>query len=294
MPSLSPALALLVAAALWRRGLGQYTSDQCNWRGSGLTHESHTRDVEQVYLRCSQGSLEWLYPTGAVVVNLRPNLEASAEATKRLRACVKARAGSRGANVYLERAGALRLLLGEDDQARGAVRCFGLQEGALFVEALPRRDIGRRATAFLYELSGGDGGDGHEEEPHSSAACRPCSDASLLMAVCTSDFVGKGTVRDVVRAGDHAALRVTLARLYRQKDRVFVSGAGAARGRWAGSIRAPLGCGVRPDADGDLLFTGSVRFGEAWLSCAARYRDFVALYRVSLENGTNPCNFDTD
>ncbi|KAL0202632.1 hypothetical protein M9458_000650, partial [Cirrhinus mrigala] len=116
---------------------------------SGLTHESHARDVEQVYLRCAEGSLEWLYPTGAVIVNLRPNLPS---ADGHLRACVKPRPDSRGATLYVERAGELRLLLTEEDQAVGRVRCFGLQEGALFVEASARRDISRRITAFQYQL----------------------------------------------------------------------------------------------------------------------------------------------
>lgn len=59
---------------------------------SGLSHESHRRDVEQIYLRCSQGSLEWLYPTGAVIVNLRPNVPPAHAAG--LRACIRPLANS--------------------------------------------------------------------------------------------------------------------------------------------------------------------------------------------------------
>lgn len=57
-----------------------------------------------------------------------------------------------GSVVYLERAGNLTLLLAEEDHARAAVRCFGLEDGALFVEAVPAVDIGRRITALRYEL----------------------------------------------------------------------------------------------------------------------------------------------
>lgn len=120
---------------------------------SGLTHEAHARDVEQVYLRCSQGSLEWLYPTGAIIVNLRPNTASRAPGPHTV--CVKPAADSRGANVYLEKGGDLRLLLRERELALGRVHCFGLQEGALFVEAVPHRDISRRITAFQYELLSG-------------------------------------------------------------------------------------------------------------------------------------------
>lgn len=117
---------------------------------SGLTHEGHARDVEQVYLRCSQGSLEWLYPTGAIIVNLRPNMVSPAAA--RLFVCIKPSSDSRGTNIYLDRNGKLRLLLREDEQAQGKVQCFSIQEGALFIEAVPHMDISRRITAFQYEL----------------------------------------------------------------------------------------------------------------------------------------------
>lgn len=54
--------------------------------------------------------------------------------------------------MYLERAGHLKLLLAEGEHAQAAVRCFGLEDGALFVEAVPAVDIGRRITALRYEL----------------------------------------------------------------------------------------------------------------------------------------------
>lgn len=54
--------------------------------------------------------------------------------------------------MYLEQAGDLKLVLAEEDQARGAVHCFSLAQGALFVEAIPQADISRRITAFQYEL----------------------------------------------------------------------------------------------------------------------------------------------
>lgn len=56
---------------------------------SGLSHETHRRDVEQVYLRCAQGSLEWLYPTGAIIVNLRPNTAPTAAHRAGLHVCIK-------------------------------------------------------------------------------------------------------------------------------------------------------------------------------------------------------------
>lgn len=117
---------------------------------SGLTHEGHTRDVEQVYLRCAQGFLEWLYPTGAIIVNLRPNTLSPAASL--LSVCIKPSKESSGTHIYLDRLGKLRLLLREEDQAEGRVHCFSIQDGALFIEAVPQRDISRKITAFQYEL----------------------------------------------------------------------------------------------------------------------------------------------
>lgn len=54
--------------------------------------------------------------------------------------------------MYLERAGDLTLLLGAEEHARAPVRCFSLENGALFVEAVPAMDISRRITALQYEL----------------------------------------------------------------------------------------------------------------------------------------------
>ncbi|XP_043106636.1 meteorin-like protein [Puntigrus tetrazona] len=273
---------LVLLSALLLCGCAQYSSDQCNWRGSGLTHEAHSRDVEQVYLRCAEGSLEWLYPTGAVIVNLRPNL-LPAEAA--LSACVKPRPDSRGARLYVERAGALRLLLTEQDLAAGRVRCFALREGALFMEASARRDIGRRITAFQYQLI----------STH-TAACRPCADDELLMAICTSDFAARGSIHRVEEEEEEedeeqASAVLSLSHVYRQKSRVFVSGGG--RGRWTGRVKVPRRCGPRA-GQGDFLFTGAVRFGEAWLGCAPLYKDFIRVYRTALDEGTNPCRVDTD
>ncbi|XP_056128036.1 meteorin-like protein [Rhinichthys klamathensis goyatoka] len=276
----------ILLSALVLCGCAQYSSDQCNWTGSGLTHESHARDVEQVYLRCAEGSLEWLYPTGAVIVNLRPNLSSST----RLLACLKPRRDSRGATLFLERAGELRALLSEEEQAAGVVRCFSLEEGALFVEASARRDISRRVTAFQYQLiptqTPGD-------RPYSPAApCRPCTDDQLLMALCTSDFAVRGRIRHVEEEEDdegQVPVLLWLSRVYRQKSGVFV----LLRGRWTGRVKMPMRCDPRAGQD-DFLFTGHLRFGEPWVTCAPLYTHFITLYRSALHAGTNPCHIHTD
>lgn len=282
-------LLLLVLSAVVLCGCAQYSSDQCSWTGSGLTHESHARDVEQVYLRCAEGSLQWLYPTGAIMVNLRPNLPSSAD----LRVCVKPRRDSRGATVLLERAGALRVLLSEEEQAAGRVRCFSLQEGALFLEASVQRDISRRITAFQYQLSYAHTADRHTD------SCRPCADEELLLSVCTSDFVARGRIsrvedNDEDEDEDGVSVVLSVSRVYRQKSRIFVSaGGGRGRDRWTGRVQILQRCDPQAGPT-EFLFTGALRFGDAWLGCAPLYTDFLRVYQAARDAGTNPCTINTD
>ncbi|XP_037113188.1 meteorin-like protein [Syngnathus acus] len=270
-----------------RTSLCQYSSDHCSWKGSGLTHEGHTRDVEQVYLRCAQGTLEWLYPTGALIVNLRP----SGAAAARLSICVKPAARSSGSNIYLDLDGRLRLLLREEELAPAKARCFGILEGALFIEAVPHTDIGRRVTALQYELVAEVPG---AEDTTLGAPCQPCSDAEVLLAVCTTDFVARGVIRAMQEevAEDRWSINVDVSRLHRQKTQVFVPGGPRAR-RWSGHIMMPLRCGIKA-GEGDFLFTGTLRFGEAWMGCAPRYKDFLRLYGEAQRLGNNPCHLDVD
>ncbi|XP_064126498.1 meteorin-like protein isoform X2 [Loxodonta africana] len=230
-----PPLLLLLVVLLGGAG-AQYSSDLCSWKGSGLTHEAHRKEVEQVYLRCSAGTVEWMYPTGALIVNLRPNIFVP---TKHLTVCIKPAPGSSGANVYLEKTGVLRLLV---------------------------RD----------------------------APCSPCSDTEVLLAVCTSDFVVRGSIQDVTNEPEQqeSAIHLNVSSLYRQKSKVFQPDPEGG-GRWRGHIKTLLKCGVRPGL-GDFLFTGQMHFGEAWLGCAPRFTDFQRMYRDAKQKGLNPCEIGTE
>ncbi|XP_012710923.2 meteorin-like protein [Fundulus heteroclitus] len=289
------ATTLWVMLVLLCRAVAQYSSDLCNWRGSGLSHETHRRDVEQVYLRCSQGSLQWLYPTGAIIVNLRPNMEPSLGRMADVHVCIKPQTSSQGSHVYLEHEGDLRLLLSDKDQAQGAVRCFRMKEGVLFVEAIPQTDISRKITAFQYELvpSQGPGAHMYPYLHQGSVTCKPCSDQEVLMAVCTSDFAGSGVFRDVTPGTNkHPVVAVTLHRLFHQKSGLFAWGGARGRG-WSGRVNVRAPCVVHP-GEHEYLLTGSVHFGEAWLGCAPLYKDFLKLYAEALNAGTNPCHINTN
>lgn len=286
-PPLPPLLlAALLGAVLGGAG-AQYSSDLCSWKGSGLTHEAHRKEVEQVYLRCAAGSVEWLYPTGALIVNVRPNTSPSSQ---HLTLCIKPLRGSSGANIYLERTGELKLLLRDGEHGPGQVSCFGFEHGGLFVEAAPQPDISRRTTGFQYELSGRPAG---SHLLTLSAPCRPCGDAEVLLAVCTSDFVVRGSIQNVTHAPERqeSTIHLHVSRLYRQKSRVFRPDPQG--GGWRGRVLTLLQCGVRPGR-GDFLFTGHMHFGEARLGCAPRFTDFQRMYREAAERGLNPCEMGTE
>lgn len=91
-----------------------------------------------------------MYPTGALIVNLRPNT--SPASYKHLTVCIKPFKDSAGANIYLEKTGELKLLVRDGDRSPSKVYCFGYDQGGLFIEATPQQDISRKITGFQYEL----------------------------------------------------------------------------------------------------------------------------------------------
>ncbi|XP_048347460.1 meteorin-like protein isoform X1 [Sphaerodactylus townsendi] len=297
-----PPLLLLLGLLVLDRGCtAQYSSDLCNWRGSlgqsslaypgaisGLTHESHKKDVEQIYLRCSEGSIEWMYPTGALIINLRPNIFLSS--SKHWTVCIKPLKDSAGANIYLEKTGELKLLFRDGDHSSTRVHCFSFEQGGLFVEATPQQDISRKITGFQYELiNKGTASDLHMIY----APCRPCSDTEVLLAVCTSDFVVRGIIQNVINEEEQqdSIIDVSVNRIYRQKTKIFKPA--DETGTWEGQIKTLLQCGVKP-GEGDFLFTGRMHFGEARLGCAPRFKDFQRIYKEAKDKGLNPCEIGPD
>lgn len=117
--------------------------------------------MEQISLHCAEGSLEWLYPAGALRLSLFPRLPTGTtgrENPRRVTACIKSSNSFRGAQIYLERDGVLELLLSEADATlQPKVRCFSWlpkEKVALFLQSTLHQDISRRIAAFRYELRG--------------------------------------------------------------------------------------------------------------------------------------------
>ncbi|NWX49511.1 METRL protein, partial [Steatornis caripensis] len=260
--------------------------------GSGLSWEPRSRAVEQVHLRCTEGSLEWMYPARALRVILEPNLSSAWHTT----VCIKPASDFQGASIYVEHAGQLHLVVSEAEGAQPHhVSCFSAhtpQRVALFLQASPQRDISRRTASFQYELLSNQSAAGPDFKPMAlvEAMCRPCDNVELLMAICSSDFVVKGSIRNVSHDSENhmSQVDVSAQKVYRQKNRIFQQD--EASGEWQGPIRTLLQCKVKKGG-GDFLFTGNEHFGEAWLGCAPRFKDFMFIYWAAREKGTNPCEF---
>ncbi|KAM9561364.1 meteorin [Oncorhynchus nerka] len=283
--------------------VSSYSEDQCSWRGSGLSQQPGS--VEQISLHCSEGALDWLYPKGALRLTLSPRLTSAAvgpggSSSGLITACVKPSEHFHGAQLYLERDGVLELLVGDrlETSPPPRVRCFSRLPGekvALFLQATPHQDISRRIASFRYELRGDwTARLSLDSNPiiSNEGACRPCNNTELLMAVCTSDFVVRGNIKAVDEDSElrAAVIKVSATRVFRQKYTLFT---GTGRLTRTGEIRTLLQCGVRPGV-GSFLFTGRVHFGEAWLGCAPRYKDFLQAYAQAKLAQQLPCEMAVD
>lgn len=115
--------------------------------------------------------------------------------------------------------------------------------------------------------------------------------------------VVRGSIESIMDNGDdeqQSSMLVSVSRLYRQKRRVFE---GRGRNRWSGHVMVLRSCAIQVEQGsdsgmgqwarlGEFLFTGAIRFGEARLSCAPLYRDFLLMYQAAVESGSNPCHMD--
>ncbi|ETE58740.1 Meteorin-like protein, partial [Ophiophagus hannah] len=261
-----------------RCGTDWISQPQHSWedpRGNGLSQEAGS--VEQISLHCAEGSLEWLYPAGALRLSLSPRLPtgpAGKEKPQHITACIKSSSSFRGAQIYLERDGVLELLLSETEAAlQPKVRCFRWLPGekaALFLQSTLHQDISRRIAAFRYELRG-------EWKAHFSWPWR-----NLSVEVI------RGNIKSVSndREAQESIIGVSATRIHRQKFALFQPVGKS--GKSTGNIHTLLRCGVKP-GPGSFLFTGWMHFAEAWLTCAPRYKDFIRIYEEARQAHENPC-----
>lgn len=125
-----------------------------------------------------------------------------------------------------------------------------------------------------------------------------CSDMVVIFVLS----VVRGSIRNVSHdsARQTSLVDVSAVRVYRQRSGVFVqheqtaaSASSQTVPSWRGHINTLLQCQVKP-GDGEFLFTGSEHFGEAWLGCAPRYKDFLSVYQTAWAARQNSCDFPLD
>lgn len=283
-------LVLCELALLWRH----CAADLCNWHGSGFAGGVDSRIILQVRLRCTQGSVRWIYPGQALRVALEPNLSSARHSA----VCIKPWPSLHGTSVFVERGGELELLPGSGNQVF-CLRLDGPRWPAIYLQSSPPSDgaWSRHLIGFRYEVLSkrsaapilGHGG--------LHASCRPCNDTEVLMAACSSDFVARGSIRKVSHVSAHqtSLVEVVATRVYWQRGSVFerksaTSGSPQHAPSWRGHIHVLLNCHVKTGG-GEFLFMGSEHFGEAWLGCAPRFKDFLSVYQTAWAARRNSCDF---
>lgn len=309
--------------------------DGCDWSGSGLSvsaaDEMSGRGVTPVYLRCSQGHLEWLYPRGALRVLLR--LGASG---RDFRGCIKASGTFSGAHIFLEGPRSLLPLypaLQDDEGSLQMARCFQSRDGqaALYVEAITSRGvIQRQVVAFSYHLEPLPRGRTYYDPEED---CRPCSPEEMIRLYCTSDFVARGTITGVfnneVLARSEVSTRVTT--VYRQLQPVFKphnmtafeysmlqkehsdiemfsfvtnalvdsssAGGNTSQNSYMhrylyGTLYVPIHCGAK-HGPGEFIFMGRFILDDPVLTCAPRIEDWLHARRMAAQEGSVQCSLQT-
>ncbi|KAL4709909.1 hypothetical protein ACJJTC_003872 [Scirpophaga incertulas] len=323
-------LGLTCAAAAGLMG------DQCDWSGSGLTTTTE-RGVTPVYLRCREGSVSWMYPRGALRLLFRPPLPVD---ERDFRVCVRVirrpdppdlfysltvnetEAPERfPARIFVEGTHKLMPLYAPDDGDPKELRCFRSKKGraALYVEAEPEEGTKRRVANFKYEARPLV----RRHYDPATADCRPCSDAELELAFCTSDLVSRGIIvgseqredldttqltvkltkliratahageerkepTDALDEGDYFRYEVenTVERSAPLKRRV--SRHAHAHGHAHAHVHVASVCGAAAGA-GEFLVMARRRLGRYALVCAPRLAQWAALAAARSADGSAHC-----
>ncbi|XP_070581000.1 meteorin-like protein [Ptychodera flava] len=286
-------LCYLLTCVIWARC--HYTSDECDWIGSGLPHDPQVKSVKQLYLRCSRGHVDWDYAYGAIRITFQDGTSG-----RDFQGCIKPASHFSGASVYVQGKNKLELVVhpqqqGRDDGSTGTdskqgqisrTYCFDSRDGkaTLFVEAMPNVDGKRKTVSFDYSLELKN----RNSKKDVFKDCRPCNETELMTAFCASDFVIKSKIAEVSddRENEETHIKLSIGHIYNQAENIFTE---VKPGRYTGTVVMPLKCGVR-HGEGHFLMTGSVRLGKYRLLCAPRFSEFRKLARAMTERGLNECD----
>ncbi|KAH9390198.1 hypothetical protein TYRP_007752 [Tyrophagus putrescentiae] len=297
-----------------------FVSDNCDWAGSGHLGADSERSVVPIYLRCSSGTIHWLWPKGGLRVVLR--LGGGGD----FRGCIRVSRNStrlNGVRIYLEGKRRLHQIYSADDGKHpDLLRCFVSVRSlmALFIETDP-----------VVVNSGEDGEDNHPlPHPHHpaniedhfelsydltpvrpgddqdadglSSTCHPCSPTKLLSLFCLADFVLSGRVTYYHHRPEVAltSFHVTPTYVHRYpspKDGAYLNDFNATSSSSSSSnledsnsklgpvrLSRPLRCAAQAEARTRVL-------GNYLITCAPRLTEWRAIARRALAEGTNQCHF---
>lgn len=286
---------LLCTVLLACASLPSYQGDDCDWIGSGLRSLGVKRGVQPIYLRCSQGRVQWHYPNGALRVVLRHGTSG-----RDFRGCIRLAKNSTGARIYLEGRRKLHPIYSKGDgRPIDLMRCFTSTNGqvALYVESEPIRDQLRKEMAdFSYDLQTVS----RKSLVDPLEECRPCTEQEILQFYCTSDFVIGGTVSSLFHHHELqiSELTIRIAHLIRDGQRSIISSPGSyfiVKGPVDSAnyttLHRPLKCGTK-SGSGEYLFMGRWMLDNPTVHCAPRYSQWKKIRRKSLLEGTNQCQID--
>lgn len=272
----------------------QHTCDSCDCIVSE-NEEAHA--VQLVSLSCLDGKVTWYNPVGALRIELRPNLSGT------FRSCFITESGKARIKVsqekeivvnskspserssYVMNDHNLQPLMSSTGSS-SEVCLTSSEHLILYLEPEITEGLSYQKVVFYYDNS-------LEKNPQTQSIedCRPCSEAELLQAYCSSDFVIVASMDNVEH--DHlekSRIGVVLSQIIRQSGSLFT------RNRrdlstLQGVITAPRKCGI-VKGDGLFLMTGRVRLGELTLGCAPYFSDWENIVSKAELEGKMECGRD--
>ncbi|KAI2796894.1 hypothetical protein BLOT_014591 [Blomia tropicalis] len=284
-----------------------YISDVCDWQGSGSPNVASDRSVVPIYLRCSRGSVQWLYPKGGLRVVLKLGTN-----NKEFRGCIRvARNSTKSVRIYIEGKRQLHQIYAPDDgKHEDLFRCFVSVHAfmALFIETDPNENVTQSQdhVLFHYDLQASNNTKAIEDDYEE---CKPCSDDEILAMFCSADFVLSGKVtyfyqRPEVQMTEFNVKptfvhRFPIKSAYINDLNVTEYSTNEMNNNLTDettnniervTLNRPLKCASRATARADYLFLGRRMLGNYMIRCAPKLSHWKLISKQALERGTNQCH----
>lgn len=247
---------------------------------------------------CPDGSITWYNPVGALRLELNPSnvphfktcvVIKSGNVKLKLSQEIDVNINSKSPTLrskYVLNDSNLKTLM--TSHGTSPEYCITSREPVVvYIEPERTEHLGYQKIVILYDST-------HvmEDPSASMEECRPCSEAEMLKAYCSSDFVVVGSMNSVHHNDelDKTRIDVSVAQMIRQKGSHF------ARTRrdsptLDGHIFAPRKCGV-VKGEGLFLMTGRVRLGELRIGCAPYLSEWESIVNRAELEGRMECTRD--